>query len=129
MVEGWQPRSACRASSNGPNGSMTASSIERTTRSPRSIRPAGTSGKTAEAWAAARYGLAAPGLRITTVERAWVAANDTFAADRADAPAETLRLAWVVTFETQGALADRLRSVELWLDGSDGAVLGSDVVE
>jgi hypothetical protein len=90
---------------------------------------AGTARKAAEAWAAVRYGSSATGLRVVTVDRAWIAPNDTFAVDRADAPAETLRLAWVVAFEARGALAERVRSVEVWLDAGDGAVLGGDLVE
>jgi hypothetical protein len=83
----------------------------------------------AESWAARTYGSAGSGLQIVDVDRAWVAPNDTFTTDRSDAPAETLRLAWVVTFEARGTLAARVRSVEVWLDAGDGAVLGGDLVE
>jgi hypothetical protein len=82
-----------------------------------------------ERWAAERYGSAAADLRLATVERAWVAPNDAFDASRLDAPAETLRLAWVARFEAGGALADRLRQVEVWLDAGDGSLLGGDSVE
>jgi len=68
-------------------------------------------------------------LAITAVEQAWVAPNDTLGGARLDAPAETLRLAWAVRFEAQGALAERLRSVEVWIDAGDGHLLGGDVVE
>jgi hypothetical protein len=68
-------------------------------------------------------------LAISSVECAWVAPNDAFAANGLDAPAETLRLAWLVRLDAHGALADRLRSVEVWLDAGDGSVLGGDVVE
>ena len=84
---------------------------------------------TAEAWAAQRYGPVAVDLAVSSVARAWVAPNDTFVANGLDAPAETLRLAWLVRLDAHGALADRLRSVEVWLDAGDGRVLGGDVVE
>jgi hypothetical protein len=83
----------------------------------------------AEALVAQRYGPSATDLAVGSVDRAWVAPNDTFAANGLDAPAETLRLAWLVRFDAHGALADRLRSVEVWLDARDGGVLGGDVVE
>jgi len=83
----------------------------------------------AESWAAGRYGSAAADLSVVAVERAWVAPNGAFAANGLDAPAETLRLAWVIRFDARGALAERLRSIELWLDASDGAVIGGDVAE
>jgi hypothetical protein len=85
--------------------------------------------KAAEAWAARRYGPAATDLAVGSVERAWVAPNDTFAANGLDAPAETLRLAWLVHFDAHGTLATRLRSVEVWLDAGDASLLGGDVVE
>ena len=83
----------------------------------------------AETWAAGHFGGAAADLRVSAVERAWVAPNDTFAQAGLDAPAETLRLAWVVRFEARGALATRLRFVEAWLDAGTGSLLGGDVVE
>ena len=90
---------------------------------------AGAARNTAEAWAAQRYGPVAVDLAVSSAERAWVAPNDTFAANGLDAPAETLRLAWLVRLDAHGALADRLRSVEVWLDVGDDSVLGGDVVE
>jgi hypothetical protein len=90
---------------------------------------AGAARKAAATWAAGRFGNDAADLRISAVERAWLAPNGAFAANGLDAPAESLRLAWVVRFETQGALATRLRSIEAWLDAADGAVLGGDVIE
>lgn len=95
---------------------------------PRPIA-AGVARNTAEAWAAQRYGSVAADLTVSAVERAWVGPNDAFAANGLDAPAETLRLAWLVRLDAHGALADRLRSVEVWLDAGDGSVLGGDVVE
>jgi hypothetical protein len=68
-------------------------------------------------------------LRVAAVEQAWVAANDTFGGARLDAPAETLRLAWAVRFDTRGPLAERVRSVEIWVDAGDGHLLGGDLVE
>jgi hypothetical protein len=68
-------------------------------------------------------------LRIVAVERVWLAPNDMFGGARLDAPAETLRLAWAVRYESRGALADRLRSIEVWIDAGDGHLLGGDVVE
>jgi hypothetical protein len=90
---------------------------------------AGEARKFAETWAARRFADSAADLRVSAVERAWVAPNDTFAPTGLDAPAETLRLAWVVRFEAGGPLATRLRSVESWLDAADGTLLGGDVVE
>jgi hypothetical protein len=83
----------------------------------------------AQIWAADRYGSAAADLRLATVERAWVAPNGVFTPNTPDAPAETLRLAWVVRFEAAGALADGLRQIEVWIDAGDGSLLGGDVVE
>jgi len=89
----------------------------------------GAAREAAEAWAAGRYGTAAVDLRVAAIERAWVAQNGAFAPNGLDAPAETLRLAWVVRFDASGRLAQRLRSIELWLDAGDGSVLGGDVAE
>ena len=83
----------------------------------------------AETWIAGRYGPSAADLGVVAVERAWVAPNDTFTANGFDAPAETLRLAWVVRFDSHGPVADRLRSLEVWVDAGDGSLLGGDVVE
>ena len=80
-------------------------------------------------WANARFPATAGGMHVASVERAWVAPNGMFSANGLDAPAETLRLAWVVRFETTGPLVERLRSVEVWLDAGDTTVLGGDVIE
>jgi hypothetical protein len=82
-----------------------------------------------EAWIAGRYRSAAVDLDVVAVNRAWVAPNGTFTPNGLDAPAETLRLAWVVRFESHGPLAERLRSVEVWIDAGDGSLLGGDIVE
>jgi len=90
---------------------------------------AGGARATAEAWTAQRYGATAAELHVTGVERAWVAPNGAFATIGDDAPAETLRLAWIVGFDAIGKLADRVRSIEVWIDAGDGSLLGGDVVE
>lgn len=79
--------------------------------------------------AAERFGASIAETRIVSVERAWIAPNDTFEAAAPDAPAATLRLAWIVRFESHGALAERLRQVELWIDIGSGNMLGGDLVE
>jgi hypothetical protein len=82
----------------------------------------------AERFATERFGGPAA-TRIVAIEPAWVAPNDTFAAEQPDAPAATLRLAWIARFETKGALAERVRQIEVWIDAGDGMVLGGDVAE
>ena len=74
-------------------------------------------------------GTSAGDLHVVAVERAWIAPNDTFGGPRLDAPAETLRLAWAVKLDATGPLADRVRSLEIWLDAGDGNPHGGDVVE
>ena len=69
------------------------------------------------------------GLVARRPELAWIAGNDAFGGSRADAPSETLRLAWVVRFDASGPLTERVRSVEIWIDAGDGSLLGGDVVE
>jgi len=76
-----------------------------------------------------RFKVNANTLRLKATELAWVAPNDTWAPERPDAPGAILRLAWVVRFETSGALAERARLIEYWIDAGDGSVLGGDVVE
>jgi hypothetical protein len=90
---------------------------------------AGTAKQIAQTWIGGRFGSEASNVRIIAVDRAWVAPNDVFGASRADAPAEVLRLAWIVRLETRGVPAEHLRSVELWLDAGDGALIGGDVIE
>ena len=85
--------------------------------------------KVAAALVGGRFGSDAEALRVIATELAWVAPNDTWAAERPDAPAATLRLAWIVRLETSGSLAERLRFVEYWIDAGDGGLLGGDVVE
>jgi hypothetical protein len=83
----------------------------------------------ASALVRARFDGSSAALRVATVEQAWVAPNDTFGGPRLDAPAATLRLAWAVRFDAQGPLAERVRSVEIWVDAGDGHLLGGDLVE
>ena len=77
----------------------------------------------------ARFGGSSGDLHAVAAERVWVAPNDMLGAARLDAPAATLRLAWAVRFDAQGALAERLRSIEVWVDAGDGHALGGDVME
>ena len=84
---------------------------------------------TAQGLAAARFGQSAGTWRVISTERAWVAPNDTWQSVGPDAPAGVLRLAWVVRMESTGALAERIRMVEYWLDVGDAALIGGDVVE
>lgn len=79
--------------------------------------------------AARLFGAANTEARIVAIERAWIAPNDTFEPAAPDAPAATLRLAWIVRFESHGALAERLRQAEVWIDVGNGNLLGGDVVE
>lgn len=94
----------------------------------RSINPA-EARAAALALAARLFGAADGEARIVSVERAWIAPNDTFGPAGPDAPAATLRLAWIVRFESHGALAERLRQVELWIDIGSANLLGGDLVE
>ena len=77
----------------------------------------------------ATAGRSATSLGIVSTELAWVAPNDAFGGARADAPAAVLRLAWAVHYDAQGALVERVRSIEVWVDAGDGHLLGGDVVE
>jgi hypothetical protein len=65
---------------------------------------------------------------IARARLAWVAPNDTFDGAAPDAPNPVLRLAWVVEVRAVGALAERLRALELYLDAGDGALLGGDLL-
>jgi hypothetical protein len=76
-----------------------------------------------------RFGSEAPRLRATATELAWIAPNDTWSPSSPDAPAATLRLAWLVRFEARGPLAERVRLVEYWLDAGSGELIGGDLAE
>ncbi len=65
---------------------------------------------------------------ISDLTLAWIAPNDMFVAAGPDAPAATLRLAWVVEARAAGRLAQRWTALELWLDGGTGALLGGDIL-
>jgi hypothetical protein len=96
---------------------------------PRRKISAATASGIAERTAAARYGAKANDLAVDATRLAWVAPNDAWNAAAPDAPAQTLRLAWVVSLRADGPLAERLRGLQVWLDAGDGAVLGGDVLE
>jgi hypothetical protein len=76
-----------------------------------------------------RYGASAKDLTVESTSLAWVAPNDAWNAAAPDAPAASLRLAWVVTLRADGHLAHRLRGLQVWLDAGDGSVVGGDVME
>jgi hypothetical protein len=94
----------------------------------RRIGP-GQARRIAERTVAGRYGSSAGDLSVESTQLAWVSPNDAWNAAAPDAPGETLRLAWVVTLRANGATAERLRAVQVWLDAGDGSVIGGDVLE
>jgi hypothetical protein len=91
--------------------------------------PAAGARKLAEAILDARFAGGARQLKATAPELVWVAPNDTWDPRRPDAPAATLRLAWVVRFEASGTLAERVRLIEYWIDAGNGKLIGGDLVE
>lgn len=58
----------------------------------------------------------------------WVAANDRFRPDGADAPAPSLRLAYVFEMRFTGVSATLIRSVTFWIDAETAALIGGDVL-
>lgn len=78
---------------------------------------------------AARFAASAGALAVIAVEQDWVAPNDTWDPAHPDAPDATLRRAWIVRLQSSGALAERMRMLEFWLDAGDGALIGGDIVE
>jgi hypothetical protein len=114
-----------------PDGSFHGLTRTERTLAPAPVQRIGRSAgqSAAERVIADRFGSAASSLRTTVIDQAWVAANDTFGATGLDAPADTLRLAWVVRFDATGDLTERLHAVEIWIDVSDGHLLGGDVAE
>ena len=66
--------------------------------------------------------------RLERLDLRWVAPNDTFAAERADAPGMVLRLAWVAEFRFTGETGERVRALAAWIDAEDGSLLGGDVI-
>jgi hypothetical protein len=91
--------------------------------------PAGGARLLAMSIVAERFAGGVRDMRTVAAELAWVAPNDTWAPERPDAPASTLRLAWIVRFEAGGSLADRIRYAEYWIDASNGSLIGGDLVE
>jgi hypothetical protein len=85
--------------------------------------------RVADRAAAGRYGAAAKDLSIQSAQLAWVAPNDAWNAAAPDAPGQTLRLAWVVALAADGALAERVRGLQVWVDATDGRIIGGDVLE
>ena len=77
---------------------------------------------------ASLFGSRAGDLAIATAQLCWVAPNDAFDPAGPDAPAATLRLAWVVEAHARGDLGEGLRAVKLFLDAGTGALLGGDVL-
>jgi hypothetical protein len=69
---------------------------------------------------------AAAQVAIVDTRRAWVAPNDTFDASAPDAPASTLRLAWVI--EASRAGCRRAAPRPSFLDAGTGALLGGDLL-
>lgn len=96
---------------------------------PTTVMTAAAAQTTAERIVASRFRASAGSLGVIAVEQAWVAPNDTWDPSRPDAPDAALRLAWVVRFQSTGALAERMRMVEFWLGAGDGALIGGDISE
>ena len=96
---------------------------------PMSVLTAAAARSIAERIVATRFKDSADALGVVAVEQAWVAPNDTWEPARPDAPEATLRLAWIVRFESSGPLAERMRMLEFWLEAGAGALIGGDIVE
>ncbi len=115
-----------------PDGSLHAVALVESRLSPA---PASTLAETdarriAERQLDARVAGSARGeIALASARLAWVAPNDLFEPARPDAPDPVLRLAWVVRASTVGALSERLRALELYLDAGDGTLLGGDTLE
>jgi hypothetical protein len=59
----------------------------------------------------------------------WVAANDRFRPSGSDAPARSLRLAYVFEMRFAGASAELIRSVRFWIDAETAQLIGGDVLQ
>jgi hypothetical protein len=59
----------------------------------------------------------------------WVAPNDRFRPDGADAPASNLRLAFVFEMRFAGVSATLIRSVTFWIDAETAELIGGDVLQ
>jgi hypothetical protein len=58
----------------------------------------------------------------------WVAPNDRYRPDAADAPEPVLRLAYVFELRFVGPSAELLRAATFWIDGETGELIGGDVL-
>jgi hypothetical protein len=58
----------------------------------------------------------------------WVAANDRYRPEGADAPAPVLRLAYTFELRFGGANADVIRAATFWIDAETGELIGGDVL-
>jgi hypothetical protein len=58
----------------------------------------------------------------------WVAANDRYRPDGADAPSPVLRLAYVFEMRFGGSSAELIRAVTFWIDAETGELIGGDVL-
>jgi hypothetical protein len=59
----------------------------------------------------------------------WVAANDRFRPSGADAPASSLRLAYVFEMRFAGVSATLIRSVTFWIDAETAELIGGDLLQ
>jgi hypothetical protein len=58
----------------------------------------------------------------------WVAPNDRYRPDAADAPEPVLRLGYVFELRFVGPSAELLRAATFWIDGETGELIGGDVL-
>ena len=58
----------------------------------------------------------------------WVLPNNWWAGAQELVTGSTARLAWVVSVETSGDMADQIRLVVLFVDAGDGTILGGDSI-
>ena len=73
------------------------------------------------------FGASRPLVRVASLEFAWVAPIDMFNSQAADAPGSTLRLAWVATLSSSGALTSQWQRLQVWIDAGDGSLIGGDI--
>jgi hypothetical protein len=65
---------------------------------------------------------------LTELGLRWVAANDRYRPDAADAPSPVLRLAYVFEMRFGGPSAELIRAATFWIDAETGELLGGDVL-
>ena len=65
---------------------------------------------------------------LSTVGLRWVAANDRYRPEGADAPASVLRLAYVFEMRFGGPSAELIRAATFWIDAETGELIGGDVL-